>query len=81
MLPENIGVATKRKDAIVGLRKVDAKLVFGLQGFGANKGQFASGTKADSDSNVLAVSALGIKGSRIMVKGFPIRTAKEKKKG
>ena len=75
MLPENIGIAAKGKNPIIGLRKVEPNLVFPiLLGFGTDKGQFASGTKAYSNSDILSESPAGIKRGRVMMKGFPVRT-------
>lgn len=60
MFPQNVSVTAKGKDAIVGLRKVNADLFLILQGFGSNKGQFTGSTKTDADRNVLIASALRI---------------------
>ena len=74
VLPQNIGVAAKGKDAIVGLRKVEADLFFVFERLGTDEGQFSSGTKTDSHSNVLILRPLWVEGRAVVMEGFPVGT-------
>ena len=63
MLPKNVGIPSKGKHSVVGLRKVYLDLVTTLLWGSADKGQFAGGTKGRTDRNVLILGSFGIKGS------------------
>ena len=81
MLPSDVNVATKRKDSIVGLGKIHAHgclcwlWTFWCVGSfirSTNKGQLSRGPERNSHGNILLLGTFGIKGCRIVMKGFPI---------
>jgi hypothetical protein len=74
MFPQNIGIPPKRKYSIVNLWKIKLAILPIIIRLSSKKGKFASGSKACSDGDVLRFSALGIKGCRVMMKGFPVTT-------
>jgi hypothetical protein len=83
MFPTNINVPSKGKDTVVGLGEIHSTrwvqffLIIFILGImlpmfrcGADKGQFPSSTKGNTDGNVLIFSSLRIKGGTVMVKGL-----------
>ena len=74
VLPLDVDVSSKGKDAVVGLGKVEShwRVVVVVIVIGSDKGQLSCGSKTHSDGNVLVLGSLGIKGGGIVVKGFPV---------
>ena len=58
MLPMNVDITTKGKDAVVGLGKVHANLVVSLLFTGVDKGELTRSSKRNTNGNVLCLGTL-----------------------
>lgn len=88
MLPTNVDVPAKGKDAIAGLGKVHPTgwvlllvivivgVVLQVFGRGPNERQFSCRAKGDADGNVLTLGTAGIEGGAVVMEGLDGRIGK-----